>query len=64
MTGIDEITKKLNEAKRLLAYWQSRRKGQVNNCPSDSEHHLQAIRDVQKYTYQLEKLNANSDSRN
>lgn len=50
---IAELEVKLHKAKKHEAYWTERRRGQVGNCPSDSEHHLEAQREVQRLEYQL-----------
>lgn len=61
---IAELELQLHKAKKREAYWTERRHGQVNNCLSDSEHHLEAQRDVQRLEHQLkEACNGNHHSR-
>ena len=49
------LEQRLHEAKKLEAYWTERRRGQVGNCISDSEHHLDAQRLIKNLEFQIKE---------
>ena len=51
-----ELEQKLQTAQRNANYWAERRRGQVGNCPSDSEHQLEADRACRNLEYQIREL--------
>lgn len=51
-----ELESRLQVAQRTANYWAERRRGQVSNCPSDSEHQLEADRACRALEYQIREL--------
>lgn len=56
MKTLEQLQAELHEAKALCDYWSKRRHGQVGNCPSDSEHQLDADRALKRIEYQISEL--------
>jgi hypothetical protein len=51
-----QLQAELHRAEALCDYWSKRRRGQVGNCPSDSEHQLDADRALKRIEYQISEL--------
>jgi hypothetical protein len=56
MKTMQQLQDELHRAKALCDYWSKRRRGQVGNCPSDSEHQLDAQRALKSIEYQISEL--------
>ena len=56
MKTLDQLQAELHRAQALCDYWSKRRSGQVGNCPSDSEHQLDASRALKRIEYQISEL--------
>ena len=56
MKTLQQLQAELHRAEALCAYWSKRRRGQVGNCPSDSEHQLDADRALKRIEYQISEL--------
>ena len=56
MKTLQQLQAELREAEALCDYWSKRRRGQVGNCPSDSEHQLDADRALKRIEYQISEL--------
>jgi len=56
MKTIQQLQAELHRAEALCDYWSKRRRGQVGNCPSDSEHQLDADRALKRIEYQISEL--------
>ena len=56
MKTLEQLQAELHKAEALCDYWSKRRRGQVGNCPSDSEHQLDADRALQRIEYQISEL--------
>lgn len=56
MKTLEQLQEELQKANELCDYWERRRHNQVGNSPSDSEHHLDARRNLQKIEYQILQL--------
>ena len=56
MKTLAQLEAELSRAQALCDYWEKRRRGQVGNCPSDSEHQLDADRALRRIEYQISEL--------
>jgi hypothetical protein len=56
MKTLQQLQAELHRAEALCEYWSKRRRGQVSNCPSDSEHQLDAQRALKRIEYQISEL--------
>ena len=56
MKTLQQLQAELHKASALCDYWSKRRRGQVGNCPSDSEHQLDADRALKRIEYQISEL--------
>jgi hypothetical protein len=56
MKTLQQLQAELHKAEALCDYWSKRRRGQVGNCPSDSEHQLDADRALKRIEYQISEL--------